>query len=130
MDIERLKELMSISDESILIKDVKFNNTGLDVVLDSKISIDELNDKFVDGKYVTPNWYNDLINKSKERKTALVIENINDIDEVAQAKFIDILKYKKIGIYKLPENIVIFVTYNSSSEYKLNDNIASLVMYM
>ena len=130
MDIERLRELMSISNEPILVNDVKFNNTGLDVVIDSKISIDELNDKFVDGKYVTPDWYNDLVNKSKERKTALVIENINDIDEVAQAKFIDIIKYKKIGLYKLPENIAIFITYNTSSEYKLNDNIASLVMHM
>lgn len=130
MDMERLKGLMSISNEPILVNDVKFNNNGLDVVIDSKISIDELNDKFVDGKYVTPNWYNDLVNKSKERKTALVIENINDIDEVAQAKFIDIIKYKKIGLYKLPENIAIFITYNTSSEYKLNDNIASLVMYM
>ena len=36
----------------------------------------------------------------------------------------------KIGLYKLPENIAIFITYNTSSEYKLNDNIASLVMYM
>ena len=50
MDMERLKELMSISNEPILVNDVKFNNTGLDVVIDSKISIDELNDKFVDGK--------------------------------------------------------------------------------
>lgn len=130
MDIEKLKELMTISSEPILVKDAKFNNTGLDVVIDSEISIDELNDKFVDGKYVTPDWYNDLVNKAKERKTALVIENINDIDEVAQAKFIDIIKYKKIGIYKLPENIIIFITYNTSSKYKLNENIASLVMHM
>ena len=31
---------------------------------------------------------------------------------------------------KLPDNIVIFITYNSSSSYKLNENIASLVMHM
>lgn len=130
MDIEKLKELMTISSEPILVKDAKFNNTGLDVVIDSEISIDELNDKFVDGKYVTPDWYNDLVNKAKERKTALVIDNINNIDEEAQLKFLDIIKYKKIGIYKLPENIIIFITYNTSSKYKLNENIASLVMHM
>lgn len=130
MDIEKLKELMTISSEPILVKDAKFNNTGLDVVIDSEISIDELNDKFVDGKYVTPDWYNDLVNKAKERKTALVIDNINNIDEEAQLKFLDIIKYKKIGIYKLPENIVIFITYSTSNDYKLNSNISSLVMHM
>lgn len=130
MDIEKLREYMSISDEPILIEDFKFKNTGLDVVIEYDIPISELNDKFVNGKYVTPDWYNDLVNKAKERKTALIINNINNIDEKEQAKFVDIIKYNKIGIHKLPDNIVIFITYNSSSSYKLNENIASLVMHM
>ena len=130
MDIEKLREYMSISDEPILIEDFKFKNTGLDVVIESSTPVSELNDKFVNGKYVTPDWYNDLVNKAKERKTALIINNINNIDEKEQAKFVDIIKYNKIGIHKLPDNIVIFITYNSSSSYKLNENIASLVMHM
>ncbi len=130
MDIEKLREYMSISDEPILIKDFKFKNTGLDVIIESSTPVSELNDKFVNGKYVTPDWYNELVNKAKERKTALIINNINNIDEKEQAKFVDIIKYNKIGIHKLPDNIVIFVTYNSSSSYKINENIASLVMHM
>lgn len=130
MDIEKLREYMSISDKPILIEDFKFKNTGLDVVIESSTPVSELNDKFVNGKYVTPDWYNDLVNKAKERKTALIINNINNIDEKEQAKFVDIIKYNKIGIHKLPDNIVIFITYNSSSSYKLNENIASLVMHM
>lgn len=127
---QRIKEYMEISNEPILISNREFKNTGLDVVIDAKISIDELNDKFIDGKYVVPNWYNDLVSKASIRKTILVISNINSISEIEQSKFIDIIKYKKNGTHKFPDNILILVTYNTENEYKLNESIASLVIHM
>ena len=121
---ELLNELINLSDDAVLINDVKFVFKGDEVVLDSSIGVEELCEK----NNMPPTWYTKL-NKVSGRPV-LIINNINSITEDEQAKFIDIIKYKKTGIYDLPKNTLVLITSSSSAEYKINSNILSLVMHI
>ena len=50
---------------------------------------------------------------SKEHTPILIIKDINKIPEEEQRKFIELFKYRKIYIHKIPENCRIFVTYSN-----------------
>lgn len=121
---ELLNELINLSDDAVLIKDVKFVFKGDEVILDSSVSVDELCEK----NNMPPTWYSKLNDASG--RPVLIIENINSIPENEQVKFMDIIKYKKTGVYDLPKNTLILITCSSNAEYKINSNILSLVMHI
>ena len=74
-------------------------------------------------EFKAANWYYELLNSEEK---ILVIKDINKMDLNEQTKFIEIIKYKKVNTFDLPENTVIILLANNLKEYKLNEEIASL----
>ena len=89
-----------------------------------------MNKKKINGHYenidfVAPDWYYELKNKQ-----VLVINNIDSISKEDQLKFVELLKYRKISIFELPENIVIIITANKINKDTINEKIYSLVAHI
>lgn len=101
-----------------------FNNS---VVINSNIDRAELNGHYENTDFCPPIWYKELLEKSKIKYTVLVIENINEISLEEQTKFIEILKYKKISTFHLPENCLVIVTCSDLSVNKINEEVYSLL---
>ena len=114
----------------ILMKDVTSDTFINSVVLKANIDKSELVGHYEDVEYLPPAWYDELIEKSKNGYSMLVIENINEVSVEEQTKFIEILKYKKVSTFDLPKNCLIVVTCINSSEKRLNEEIDSLVAYV
>lgn len=84
-------------------------------IIPSNIDILELNGHYEGIDFVPPTWYRDLIDKKRQ---FLVIDNLSQISKREQRKFIEILKYKKVSVFDIPDDVVIVVTSD-----KLNSNI-------
>ena len=97
------------------------------VVINSDCSSSELMGHYENLEYVAPDWYNKLIESSKSHTPVLIIDNINGVSEEEQRKFIEILKYKKVYVNKLPENCMIFITYSDLREKPINEELYSFV---
>ena len=70
------------------------------------------------------------IPESVIEKGAVVIKDINKIPEEEQRKFIELLKYKKVYIHKLPENCMIFVTYSDLKENPIEEEVYSFMAHI
>ena len=91
------------------------------VIIDSNISLSDLvGDKGI------PSWYLELTcdNSSK----FLVINNIDLISKNEQLKFLELLKDREIGEYKIPDNVVIIVCAEKINKDTINERIYSLVV--
>ena len=97
------------------------------VVINSDCSSSELMGHYENLEYVAPDWYNKLIESSKSHTPVLIIDNINGVSEEEQRKFIEILKYKKVYVNKLPENCMIFIPYSDLKEKPINEELYSFV---
>ena len=82
------------------------------IVINSDCSSSELMGYFDNLEYIVPEWYNKLMESSKIHTPVLIIKDINKVPEEEQRKFIELLKYKKVYVNKIPENCMIFVTYS------------------
>ncbi len=110
----------------ILIENVPskiFNGT----ILKANCDISMLNGHYENIDFVAPKWYQNLI---KMRVPLLIIENINLISLDEQAKFIELLKYKKISTFDLPKNCLIIVTTTNLKENPLNEEVYSLMAHI
>ena len=97
------------------------------VIIPANIKIEDLNGHYEETEYVAPKWYNELI---KNKPMVLVIDSIDIIKKEEQVKFVEILKYKKVSTFELPENVVIFVTANQIDNNTINEEIYSLVAHI
>ncbi len=100
------------------------------VVINSDCSNEELMGHFDNLEYVAPEWYNKLMESSKLHIPVLIIKDINKIPEEEQRKFIELLKYKKSYINKLPENSIIFATYSNLKENPINEEVYSFMAHI
>ena len=55
---------------------------------------------------------------------------LNKIPEEEQRKFIELLKYKKVYVHKLPENCRIFVTYSNINENPIDEELYSFMVHI
>lgn len=94
------------------------------VIIPSDIDISELNGHYEGIDFVPPTWFKNLEN-SKDFNL-LIIDNLSKIEKDEQTKFIEILKYKKVGVFDLPKNCRIIITCEKLSN-SINDEIISLV---
>lgn len=121
-----LKDYLKANIAPILIQDNDITLLKKDaVIIPANIKKSSLNGTFTNGKLTEPNWYNELSNKCKKENGILIISDLSKISKEEQAKFVEILKYRKIGIFELPKNCVILI--NGKLE-ELNDSIKSLVI--
>ena len=95
------------------------------VVLPANIDVKELNGHYEGTEFVAPKWFNKILNTNENR--ILVIDKIDTISKEEQLKFGELLEYKKISTFELPENCVIIITANEINKDKINEEILSLV---
>ena len=122
-----LNEYVKMGISPILIKKGSTFDFKNSVVINSDINKKELNGHYEDTEFCPPSWYKELIEESKKKYCVLVIENINEVSLEEQAKFIEILKYKKISTFDLPKNCVIIATCTDLSNKKINEEVYSLL---
>ncbi len=100
------------------------------VVIDANCSNSELMGHFDNFEFVAPKWYDELIESSKTHTPVLIIKDINKVPEKEQRKFIELLKYKKVYVHKIPENCMIFVTYSDLKENPIEEEVYSFMAHI
>ena len=111
----------------LLIKNISSSAFNNSVIIKSNIDRSELNGHYENAEFCPPQWYKELLAKSKASIAVLVIENINEIKLEDQTKFIEILKYKKVSTFELPKNCLVIVTCSDLTTNKINEEVYSLL---
>lgn len=100
------------------------------VVINSDCPNSELMGYYENLEFKLPEWYNKLKESAKEHTPVLIIKDINKISEEKQRKFIELLKYKKVYVHKIPENCMIFVTYSNLKEHPIEEELYSFMAHI
>lgn len=100
------------------------------IVINSDCSSSELMGYFNNLEYIVPEWYNKLMESSKIHTPVLIIKDINKVPEKEQRKFIELLKYKKVYVHKIPENCMVFVTYSNLKENPIEEEVYSFMAHI
>ena len=95
------------------------------IVLPANIDAKELNGHYYGADFMPPKWLNEILSTNANR--ILVIDKIDTISKDEQLKFCELLEYRKISTFNLPESCVIIVTANEINKDKINEEIFSLV---
>lgn len=95
------------------------------IILPADINVKELNGHYVGIDFVPPKWFSKILNISNDR--ILVIDKIDIISKEEQIKFIELLKYRKISTFELPQNVIVIVTASDINKNAINEEIFSLV---
>jgi len=112
---------------SFLLEDVNSNVFKNSVIIESDCDVSLLNGHYENEEFVAPFWYLDLVNNKKK---ILIINNINDVSKYEQGKFIEILRYRKISTFNLPNNCVVVATCSNVKEKPINEEIYSLMVHI
>ena len=67
---------------------------------------------------------------SKLHIPVLIIKDINKISEEEQRKFIELFKYRKVYVHKLPENCMIFATYSDLEKRPIQKELYSFMIHI
>ena len=94
------------------------------LVLPANIDIKELNGHYENTDYLPPKWFKELLKKDNK---LLVIDKIDIISKEEQLKFGELLKYRKLSTFDLPNDCRIIVTANKINKDVINEEIISLV---
>ncbi len=121
--MELLKEYIKANVAPILVDFIQKDFLEDAVVIDSKCRKEELNEIYEGEKTLAPKWYQKLIN---ENKKILVINNIDSISIEEQNKFIELIKYRKVSTFELPQDIRIIIIAKEVNAEKINKEIYSL----
>lgn len=122
-----LEDYIKAGISPLLVQDMPSDSFENAVIIDANIDASELNGHYEDREFLPPNWYRQLIEKSKTNIPVLVIENINAIQLEEQTKFIEILKYKKVSTFDLPKNCFVVVTCSRTNTNKICEEVYSLL---
>ena len=125
--INTLETYLNSGLTNILIENVKKEIFEDEIILNYDIPVEELNGHFEGINFEPPSWYKELIDNNKK---ILVINDINKLEYNEQTKFIEILKYKKISTFLLPNDLVVIVLVNNLKENKINEEVYSLLAFV
>lgn len=120
--LEMLNTYINLNIAPILINNISadvFNNY---VLLKADIELDQLNGHYENDRFLPPDWYQTL---KINNYNLIIIDDISRIDKKDQGKFIELLKYRKVGVFALPKDCVIIIINNGSSDM-VSDEIYSL----
>jgi len=112
----------------ILVDFVEASWIANSIILPANCKMKELNGHYENTEFLPPEWLNNLINNKDQ--TILIIDKIDSISKEEQTKFIEILKYRQVSTFEIPENTVIIVTANKIDKNTINDEIYSLVVHI
>ena len=126
--VEMLGEYIKAGKSNILIEEIPESviERGA-IVIEANCSNADLMGHYENDKFQAPEWYKKLI---ETKSPILVIKNINLIPEEEQRKFIELFKYKKMYVHKLPENCMIFATYNNLDEKPIEEELYSFMIHI
>ena len=126
-----LGEYIKAGTSAILIEEIPENaiKKGA-VVLEADCSKAELMGHYENLEFIAPEWYKKLMDSSKEHTPVLIIKDINKIPEEEQRKFIELFKYRKVYVHKLPENCMIFATYSNLEERPIQEELYSFMVHI
>lgn len=129
--VDLLGEYIKAGTSAILIEEIPENaiKKGA-VVLEADCSKAELMGHYENLEFIAPEWYKKLMDSSKEHKPVLIIKDINKIPEEEQRKFIELFKYRKVYVHKLPENCMIFATYSNLEERPIQEELYSFMVHI
>ena len=119
--IDIIKSYIETNVAPILIDKVPLTAFPSAIVLEANCGINDLNGHYEGADFVPPIWYNQLLNVTDSKKV-LIINGIDTIDLDEQSKFIEILKYRKVSTFDLPDNTVIILLV-SEIENKISPEI-------
>ncbi len=122
--IELLNNYLKSGINVILLEDFKNEIFENNVILDKNSAVCG---HYEGIEFMAPDWYYKLLENDEK---ILVIKDINKMDLIEQTKFIEIIKYKKVNTFDLPENTVIILLAENLKDYKLNEEIYSLVAHI
>ena len=94
------------------------------VVLPANLDVKELNGHYEGVEFLPPKWLEEILNLNKR---LIVIDRIDTISKDEQMKFCELLEYRKISTFDLPNNCLIIVTANDINKDKINEEVLSLV---
>ena len=123
--LEILNEYIKSGLSPLLIENIPISIFDDAVVLEAKNA--ELNGHYENMEFVAPDWYNELI---KKHQKILILNNIDELDQEKQTKFIEILKYKKISTFELPKDCIIIVSVSNLKIRKINEEVYSLLIHI
>ena len=128
-EVIQLKTFMENGLSPILLENIPAKLFSHSVILNADCDMSELNGHYEGTEFVAPKWYQDLIKEAEDDKSILIINDLHKIGVDEQTKFIELLKYKKISTFKLPEKCIIIVTYDSDDGNKeINEEVYSLLI--
>lgn len=93
--------------------------------IEADTSLKDLNGTYDNDKLIPPNWYTKMTNRK-----ILVIDRIDTISKKSQLKFHELLKYRKMGTFKLNDDCIILVTTESTDKSKINPEILNLLVWI
>ena len=112
----------------ILVDFIDGNVIPNSVILPANIDMSELNGYYENVEYISPKWLTEL--NRLNGLPILVIDKIDSIQRSEQVKFIEILKYKKVSTFELPENTVVILTAKEINKNTINEEVYSLVAHI
>lgn len=125
-----LKEYIKAGISPILISDMPTTLFEDAVILESHCDSSLLNGHYENADFVAPSWYLEILEKSKIGVPILIIKDINKISVEEQSKFGEILKYKKVSTFNLPNNCIVIVTCTNLEKNVINKDIYSLMAHI
>lgn len=114
----------------ILVEGISASSITNSVVIPANCGNESLNGHYEGMDFVPPKWYMELLNKKDMKHNILVIENLTSIPVEEQVKFCEILKYRKISTFELPNNCAIIITCDKVEKGKVAKEVYSLVAHI
>ena len=128
--IDMLEAYIKAGISPILFEDLDLKVAKNKVILESNCDTSLLNGHYEGTEFVPPEWFNKVMQNSKNAFCLLIIKEINKISKKEQLKFLELFKYKKIGTFNLPENCVIIATCSNLKENEISEEIYSLLAHI
>jgi len=128
--VEMIENYINSGISPILIENISSSVFKNAVCLQADCDVSLLNGHYEDINFVAPKWYDELQKNSKNAHSLLLINDINKVSQEEQLKFLELFKYKKVGVFDLPDNCIIIATASNLSENPIAEEIYSLVAHI
>lgn len=106
--IELIREYLDANVVPILITKLDISDMPNSIIINSNVNDSELVGHYEEFVFYPPKWMEHMY-KSKD-VIVLVINNIDLISKKQQERFIEILKYRQVSTFDIPENYRILLT--------------------
>ena len=123
-----LKSYISVNVAPVLIDFASNINIPKSVIIPANCEAKELNGHYEGEDFLAPKWYYDLTNTNEAK--IIMIKDIDSISKEEQLKFKELLEYRQVSTFKIPENTRIILTATNISKETINEEIYSLVAHI